>query len=294
MKIEYARNNQYDSRQFEQIGPSLFVLRADWAQASALARHRALTMFYANGPANPKAVFSGVSGAVMRGIPILGEIPLKPRCYSSARRGATQDLIRWRYSPKLPACELVDGVRVACVERVLIDLCIELDAAACLAALNHCVFTRMTTVRKLKGYLGKHPGVPGVRRLARLLPFANAKCESPLESLGWLSIYRSKLVLPRQQVEIKLPLGGRAGLARVDMCWDAATTPLIVELDGKVKYKTQEDLINEKIREDGLRMLGCRVLRFLWDDVMAGKMAAKLKSIGVAERRNFGRKIPSW
>jgi hypothetical protein len=294
MKIEFAKNNCYDIQQFEQIGRRLFVPRAEWAQASAQERHRALIEFYAKRPANPNAIFSGISGAVMRGIPVLGRVPLEPRCYSNTKRGATQDLIKWRFSAKLPPCDLVDGVRVACVERVLVDLCDELDAAACLVALNHCVFTRQTSVRKLKEYAGSCPGVPGVRRMAMLLPFANAKCESPLETIGWLAIYQNKLVLPRQQVEIELPRGCQASIARVDMSWGSKPNLLIVELDGRVKYKMQEDLVNEKIREDGLRLMGCKVLRFLWNDVYSGKLTAQLRRAGVAERRSFGRKIPAW
>jgi len=120
------------------------------------------------------------------------------------------------------------------------------------------------------------------------------KCESPLETIAWLDIYHSKLTFPQQQEEIALPRDCRPSVARVDMSWRLGSGHLVVELDGKVKYKTREDLVNEKIREDGLRRIGCRVLRFLWADVQSGKMTAALRSVGVKPRRNLGRKLPAW
>jgi len=149
MNIIFTKQKQLNPNIYEPIGPHLYAPQEEWAQATAWERHRALIGFYASSPANPNAVFCGISGAVMRGIPILGAIPLEPRCYSDTRRGATQDLIKWRRAGKLPPFDLIDGVRVACVERILIDLCVELNPAACLVALNHCIFTRLTSVKKL-------------------------------------------------------------------------------------------------------------------------------------------------
>ncbi|MDR1815063.1 MAG: endonuclease domain-containing protein [Clostridiales Family XIII bacterium] len=294
MKIVYSKTNPYDPRQFEQIGPHLFVPQAEWTIASEQERHRAIVKFYAERLKNPNVIFSGISGAVMRGIPVLGEIPLGPRCCLNIKQGGIQEMVKWRYTGKLPAYNLIDGVRVACVERVLVDLCLEFDSASCLVALNHSLYTRQTTVRKLQGYVEKHACLPGVRRLARLLPFANAKCESPLETQGWRAVYQGSLTLPCQQVEIRLPQDCRTRVARVDMCWSLRSGLLVVELDGRVKYQTQDALVNEKIREDGLRRLGCRVLRFLWEDVRSGKMVAQLRDAGVKKRRNMGRKIPGW
>jgi len=185
-------------------------------------------------------------------------------------------------------------VRVACVEKVLADLCLELDSTSCLVALNHCVHTNQTNVRKLQNYIEKHAHTPGIRRLARLLPLVNVRCESPLETLAWLSIYRSKLILPNQQVVIPLPEGSKPNSARVDMYWKLETMRLVVELDGKIKYQNPDDIYKEKIREDRLRGAGYKVLRYLWNDVRNEKMITQLKAVGVTGRRNFGRKIPVW
>jgi very-short-patch-repair endonuclease len=294
MNIVYAKSNRYDPRQFVQIGPHLFAPLAEWSQASAQARHRALVAFYAGRLRNPNVVFSGVSGAVMRNIPVLGEVPLEPHCCVNTKQKSTQGMIKWRYVRKLPACDLIEGVRVACVERVLVDLTLAFDATACLVALNHCLSTGQTNAPRLRRYVEDHACLPGIWRMARLLPFANAKCESPLETLGWLAVYRAKLVLPCQQVKIRLPQDCKTRTARVDMCWSRRSKKLIVELDGKTKYQTREDLVNEKIREDGLRRLGCRVLRFLWEDVRSGNMEVQLREAGVKERRNTGKQIPVW
>jgi len=294
MDMTFGKIQHHDPRRFEQIGPGLFVPLMEWEEAYPEARHRALVEFYAERFANAGTIFSGISGAVMRGIPILGRVPLEPRCYTQTKRGATKDLIKWRYTPTLPPFDVIEGVRVACVERVLVDLTLAFDATACLVALNHCLSTGQTNAPRLRRYVEDHACLPGIWRMARLLPFANAKCESPLETLGWLAVYRAKLVLPCQQVKIRLPQDCKTRTARVDMCWSRRSKKLIVELDGKTKYQTREDLVNEKIREDGLRRLGCRVLRFLWEDVRSGNMEVQLREAGVKERRNTGKQIPVW
>ena len=78
---------------------------------------------------------------------------------------------------------------------------------------------------------------------------------------------------PELQREIRNGLG--AFIARVDFCWDEQET--IGEFDGRVKYgrllppgQAIEDAIYaEKLREDGLRDLGWRMVRWTWADLYA-------------------------
>jgi very-short-patch-repair endonuclease len=123
-----------------------------------------------------------------------------------------------------------------------------------------------------------------VDRIRHILPFVSDKFESPLESLAWLCIYKIGLVLPLQQV--KFPNIG----ARVDMYYPKQK--LVIELDGKIKYQSRDDIFMEKIREDKLRKLGLKVLRVTWYDVKKGFLEEMLEEFCIKKRRRFGLLFP--
>jgi very-short-patch-repair endonuclease len=56
------------------------------------------------------------------------------------------------------------------------------------------------------------------------------------------------------------------GPFRVDFCWPLAR--LVLEVDGRQKYRNADDLFSEKRREDWLRGQGYLVVRATWVDVV--------------------------
>jgi hypothetical protein len=187
--------------------------------------------------------------------------------------------------------DLIDGVRVAKPERVIVDLALALDAIAALTALNHCVASGHFSAAALEKSLCKKSGLPGNKRLRLLLPFANAKCESPMETLAWLAIYQAGLATPGQQVSLS---DASHFLGRVDMQWQLGKRSIVAELDGKIKYADKDAIFNEKKREDRITEAGHKVLRFTWADIQSGRMVSRLKELGIPQRRCFGRKFPQW
>jgi hypothetical protein len=113
---------------------------------------------------------------------------------------------------------------------------------------------------------------PGIGGAARAAGLADARAESPLESLGRLRIIESGLPVPELQVELH---DARGFIGRVDAWYDDAA--LAIEFDGLVKYESPFDgrtpgrvLWDEKRREDRMRDAGARVLRLAMADVGSG------------------------
>jgi hypothetical protein len=116
--------------------------------------------------------------------------------------------------------------------------------------------------------LGRSPGVRQARRAIQLL---DGRSESAGESVSRVRIVSDGLPIPELQVEILTPAG--IFVARVDFCWKDQRT--VGEFDGKIKYgrllkpgQRIEDLVSkEKEREDAIRDLGWKVVRWSWDDL---------------------------
>ena len=137
----------------------------------------------------------------------------------------------------------------------------------------------------------------GLRRLRQNVPaaagLADARAESPLETLGRLRIIGSGLPAPELQVELH---DARGFVARVDGWYEEAA--VAVEFDGLVKYADPHDgrspaqvHWDEKRREDRVRDLDVRLVRVAradlgpsWPRVHA-RLAALLATPFVGPRR---------
>jgi hypothetical protein len=123
-------------------------------------------------------------------------------------------------------------------------------------------------------------GGRGCRMAAAALEFADARSESPGESLSRVRIHRAGLPVPTPQVEQVDDFGNL--VARVDFWWEAEG--VVGEFDGMVKCgalllpgQTAEDVIDaEKFREQALVAAGCKVIRWTWRDLWNGQMEYRL------------------
>jgi hypothetical protein len=111
---------------------------------------------------------------------------------------------------------------------------------------------------------------PLVAGAVEVVEFADAQCESPLESLSRICFAQQELPPPETQVEI-------AG-ARVDFLWRKYRT--IVEADGMSKYTDPQVLRREKRREDRLREQGYEVVRVTWAEILyyPERVAARIRA----------------
>lgn len=170
--------------------------------------------------------------------------------------------------------ELLNGVLVVtgavAVAQVAEELGIDAAVVAGDAALHRevCSLQQLAAGAELIGLLRSSP------RPRQAVTLMDARSESPGESLLRLIATRARITL-QPQYEV-LDDRGRF-VARADFRLLGADT--LVEFDGKVKYNGPDALFAEKHREDALRALGWRVLRFVWADLSKpAVVTARLRS----------------
>lgn len=103
-------------------------------------------------------------------------------------------------------------------------------------------------------------GWPGGAATRSVVLFADARAETPLESISRVAF--RQLALPTPELQLEVWDCGEF-VARVDFLWRASN--VVGEADGRSKYATVEDLYREKRREERLRNLGFEVVRWDWD-----------------------------
>lgn len=147
------------------------------------------------------------------------------------------------------------------------------------------------------------PSFAARRRAEAAIRLASPLAESMGESLSRGQMHLLKAPIPQLQCSFILPSGK---LARPDFYWE--NLGLMGEFDGRQKYlrsdwqrgtSVEERVLAEKHREDGLRSLGLRVVRWTWAEMMdLSEFHRILTQAGVFEysapapplgSRNYGR-----
>ncbi|WP_163204681.1 DUF559 domain-containing protein [Blastococcus saxobsidens] len=145
-------------------------------------------------------------------------------------------------------------------ERTWRDLAMTLEPAALLAVTDQ-VLAAWCTVADLEGQLARRPSGRGSARARSVLPVADPRAESPMESvLRWL-LHTAGAPAPVLQHEIRTP----AGLFRADMAWPDRR--VLVEFDGDV-HRDRAVFVRDLRRQNALVASGWTVLRFSSADVL--------------------------
>ncbi|MFB9730241.1 type IV toxin-antitoxin system AbiEi family antitoxin domain-containing protein [Haloechinothrix salitolerans] len=230
---------------------------------------------------NRDAVAAGTSAARIHGLPLLGR--------------PAEDVVLATEDPA--ACGRRDGyvlrcaalpahhravrhdVAVTSAARTVVDLARESGYTQGVVAADAALHRCQVSPRQLADMLVDCLGWPGIDQARRAVTFADAACESVLESVSRIAIQQQGLPAPRTQVT----LGDATGpIARVDFLWEHAG--VIGEADGLAKYlgaggngissaapdlrMMRELLRAEKRREEQLADLGYEVVRWGWEDAM--------------------------
>ncbi|WP_369256204.1 DUF559 domain-containing protein [Geodermatophilus amargosae] len=141
------------------------------------------------------------------------------------------------------------------------DLAGVLEPAALLAVTDQLV-ARHCSPSELERQLGGRPTGRGSARARAVLPLADPRAESPLESvLRWL-VHRAGLPRPELQVDIR---DGSGFVGRADMAWPDRR--VLVEFDGD-GHRDRDVLVQDLRRQNRLVAAGWTVLRFTSADVL--------------------------
>ena len=222
--------------------------------------------------------FSHQTAALLWGCDLL-DVPTTTHLVQRSRPSDHGDASVARHHGTVPAGEQVvlDGLPVTSLERTVVDCACLLDPPAALVVADSGLRIGADPER-IDALLRTRTGRRGVARARRVLEVADARAESPGESLTRWHLLRARLPAP----ELQVPLPTRLGLFRGDLGWDGPR--VVVEFDGFVKYsgafgRTAPDAVfAEKRRQDAIEEAGWRVLRVTWSDLrdpaaLAGRVA---------------------
>ena len=218
---------------------------------------------------------SHVSAAVLHGLPLwaeqLTQVHLtRPRTGG----GKTRALLRI-HSCDLPASQVIriDGIATTSLSRTVADLGRLLPLEQSVAAGDNAL-RRGLDGTELSAVLRGCRGWPGVARALLMSRLLDGRSESAGESVSRVRMHQAGLPAPVPQYTVH-DEGGRF-VGRADFGWEQQR--VLGEFDGRTKYgrllrpgqPAEEVVYREKLREDALRDLGWRVVRWTWADLYPG------------------------
>jgi very-short-patch-repair endonuclease len=177
----------------------------------------------------------------------------------SAVRGRSDRCIH--RGPLIPG-EVVErfGFRLTTPQRTWRDLAATLTPPALLAVTDQCLAS-WCTVADLQEQLALRPTGRGSARARLVLPVADPRAESPMESvLRWL-LHAAGVPAPVLQQQISTP----SGRFRADLAWPEQR--VLVEFDGDL-HRERETFVRDLRRQNALVAAGWTVLRFSSADVL--------------------------
>lgn len=239
---------------------------------------------------NPSSVLSHVSAGVLHGLPLpdarLETLTITRR--SGAHGERRSDL---KYSASAldeDECMILDGRPVTTLARTATDLArllpFEWGVAVCDAVLRGGL-----TGEELIASLTRHKGLKGLSRAWSVVRFADARAESPCESLSRVHILRAGLPAPELQYELRDRYGNL--IARCDFAWPEFG--LIGEADGVAKYVSlagphecpEDAIVREKRRDERIRQEGWWVTHWGWKEAVTPGALASLLSQAIRVAR---------
>lgn len=258
----------------------VFLDAAAWPD-DARAQH--LLRAAAEVEAFPGSVLSHQSAAAAWGLPHPGFVAWHDQPVSITRVG---DLARARsgaathHAGHLPAphtCKDSDGRPVTAIARTGVDLATGLSLPDALVILDACCrklcselvaeprrsdFANVALNTTAREMLEQAVPAHRPRALIAAIALADARRESAPESLSFGHFHLAGLPQPQCQPRIHTP----TGTVYPDFYW--AEQNLIGECDGAVKYGDASGYVLEKEREQALRDLNFRVVRWLAKEIM--------------------------
>ena len=257
------------------LAAGVYVRTDDWRSLDSASQHAARV--HAVLPRlGPHAVVSHESALAVRGFPLLGDWPRRVHVVGRQRaRDKVTESVHQHAAPlALSEIDTVDGLPVVDAARAVVDSVRRRDLRGATVVLDHGLHVGACDRAAFEAALAARPGVPGSRRAAVAIAFADERSESPGESLSRAGMRAAGLSPP--ELQARFPVTGPL-IGFVDFWWPQFG--VIGEFDGAVKYRDErmragrspeQVVIDEKQREDDLRAApGVRtVVRWTWGDAL--------------------------
>ena len=231
--------------------------------------HRAL----AAGMTHADSVIALQSATAVHGLPIVSDAPAEVQLISEKGRSGTRDGVSIHRLP-LAAADVAllpnrpgagpseRHLRVTTPLRTWVDIARTSTLADGLAVGDRALRRGLITQQALTDAAAQLRG-RGSRHARVAAELVHAGRETPLES--WSAACFHEWGLPQPQVQVVVEDDTGRFVGRVDFLWEEFG--VIGEADGALKYDDREANYAEKRREDWLRELGFRVIRWGWSDL---------------------------
>jgi predicted transcriptional regulator of viral defense system len=228
----------------------------------------ALQVAAVNVQASASLVASHQSAAVMHGLSMLdnaleGSVSVTQTERAAGNSGTRSAVHLFTADVPDEHVVRVHGVPCTTVARTVIDLARCERFLAGVVVADDALHNMKTDRGELQSVLDRCAGWPKITAARRVVEFSDRRAESVLESIGRVVMHEHGLEPPELQAE----LGGDGGfVGRVDYYWPQHRT--IAEADGKKKYDTRGQAVNQLRRDSQLREAGFEVVHFTWADIM--------------------------
>lgn len=283
---------QADRGDLIRIAKSAFTPTFEWDRASGQERFRLRSIGFGLCSADD-AHLTGPAAALLLGLPLLSEptgLPaaVRPGDPHTGHDRSPFGRVRRGYLP------LVHRTMRARVRTVDAAYC-AVDIARHLGPLDGLVTADAALQRGMNpsamvDIISKMQAYPGIATALWVAHHADARCESPLETLGRHAFIAAGLPAPLSNAWVRVP--GR--WYRADHL--LPETGVILEADGAVKYNDRPDaeaiVRDEKERERLLRKVGFGVVRYSWGDAV-GRPWAILQRVREEQALREGRPAPA-
>jgi hypothetical protein len=271
-------------RRLAVVRPGAYVSADDVRLADQLTRHT-LTVRAALSKVTAGAVVSHEAAAAVHGLTMWDVSLRRVNVTVNRQSGGRCTGLLHVHAATLHADDVVevDGVVCTSIARTIVDLARTLPFERALVTADAARHRHRVSAAELAAAVERVAGRRGAPDARRIVAAADPRAESPGETRSRVAIARAGLPPPTLQHEV--PEIG----ARTDFYWEEFGT--VGEFDGKVKYgralrpgQNPGDVVfAEKRREEALRDLGLKVVRWYWDELDSfDEVAARL-------RRAFGR-----
>lgn len=264
---------------FVRVIRGAYVEAAYWAGLDFEGRH--LTRMRAARLLDPSLVFSHLSAALLRGLPVVGGDLAVPHALGDPLGGSrSRTWLRRHLLARPRQVEVIDDIPVTTLADTLVDVAAGYPPDIAVPVLDHALAQADVSREELLAGLADVPPSGGAVRGALSVRFADPLAGSPGESLSRVVIHRLRLPRPELQVRIE---DGRGLVGIVDFFWPDHR--LIGEFDGVGKYLREglaagrdpgEIVMEEKRREDRLRATDRRVARWGWDAARSPSMLGRI------------------
>ena len=210
-------------------------------------------------------------------------LPMHVTVDQSVRRSGSRDVVihrRLHFTPTSPQCVERYGLLVTAIPRSLVDSWPLLPRGERRPFVVDVARRRLTTADGLQEALDERPNVAGRRMLAQTINLIADGCQSELEVLGVLGVFRHAS-LPRSVGQYKFRAGGTS--FSLDRAWPEAK--LAVELDGARHHTSPEDRERDLARDAALAAAGWIVLRFTYAEVRRNPERVRARVLEVYRMR---------